>query len=275
MNATASYFEVLGVSEDSCDSDVKKAWRSKVREHHPDRGGDPEMFDLVQRAYRELSTEQGRRSYSFRCRTSPTGSAGSAGSAGQGSSSRGFDSDFARAYETVAREARRQEQMRERQRRREAQEQEAARGSKWSPRVLSFFTGGRFGRARDACATAAPALLVAFFVMAVSVTMIVVGMTSLWGSPEVSFNADWWWGGSLTVAALGVQVFYYLRPQRPFMAAFALVVMSVVMASMPYVTSWLVLAEWFPVAAGIVVSGGAVLVTLWAFRVAVARSYGR
>ena len=42
---------------------LRDAWRQKVRESHPDRGGDPEEFDVVVKAYEVLSDPDLRQRY--------------------------------------------------------------------------------------------------------------------------------------------------------------------------------------------------------------------
>ncbi|SFR31097.1 MULTISPECIES: ferredoxin Fer [Halorubrum] len=50
-----SPFEVLEVDEDADDEAVERAYRERVKRAHPDQGGSIEEFQLVRRAYRELS----------------------------------------------------------------------------------------------------------------------------------------------------------------------------------------------------------------------------
>ena len=50
-----NYFEILGVSQDASDEDIKKAYRSLAMKHHPDRGGDQTKFQEIQEAYSVLS----------------------------------------------------------------------------------------------------------------------------------------------------------------------------------------------------------------------------
>ena len=50
MKRSNSY-DVLGIDEDSEDDDIKKAFRKKALETHPDKGGDPEEFRKVREAY--------------------------------------------------------------------------------------------------------------------------------------------------------------------------------------------------------------------------------
>jgi hypothetical protein len=47
-------YEILGLSEDSDEDDIKKAFRKKAKETHPDRGGDPADFREVREAYEIL-----------------------------------------------------------------------------------------------------------------------------------------------------------------------------------------------------------------------------
>lgn len=47
----------LGVDADASESAVKAAYRDRVKETHPDSGGDEEEFKRVNRAYETLKTE--------------------------------------------------------------------------------------------------------------------------------------------------------------------------------------------------------------------------
>ena len=49
------YYAILGVSRDADQSEIKKAYRKKARETHPDYGGDEEAFKAVSVAYETLS----------------------------------------------------------------------------------------------------------------------------------------------------------------------------------------------------------------------------
>jgi DnaJ-class molecular chaperone len=60
---TENYYEILGVSQDANDNDIKKAFRSLSLRHHPDRGGDQEVFKKVSSAYETLSDTDKRRQY--------------------------------------------------------------------------------------------------------------------------------------------------------------------------------------------------------------------
>ena len=40
-----NYYDILGVGRDAPIDEIKKAYRKKAIEHHPDKGGDEEEFD--------------------------------------------------------------------------------------------------------------------------------------------------------------------------------------------------------------------------------------
>lgn len=58
-----SMYETLGVAQDALPSDIKAAYRKLVSKAHPDRGGDPVEFNLIQRAYDTLSDLELRTRY--------------------------------------------------------------------------------------------------------------------------------------------------------------------------------------------------------------------
>lgn len=57
------YYEILGVSRDADATEIKKAYRKKARELHPDHGGDEEAFKDLSVAYETLSDPDKRRMY--------------------------------------------------------------------------------------------------------------------------------------------------------------------------------------------------------------------
>ena len=57
------YYAILGVSRDADQSEIKKAYRKKARELHPDYGGDEEAFKELSVAYETLSDPEKRRMY--------------------------------------------------------------------------------------------------------------------------------------------------------------------------------------------------------------------
>ncbi|KAG8928291.1 hypothetical protein FRC01_006174 [Tulasnella sp. 417] len=52
------YYKVLGVSRDADARTIKKAYRAKARDAHPDKGGTEEKMAIVNEAYEVLSNEE-------------------------------------------------------------------------------------------------------------------------------------------------------------------------------------------------------------------------
>lgn len=64
----------LGITRTASEDDIKKAFRSLAQKHHPDKGGNIEVFKKVSAAYALISTPEKRRSYDLRfgpVRTAP------------------------------------------------------------------------------------------------------------------------------------------------------------------------------------------------------------
>lgn len=83
------YYDILGVSRESSDDEIKKSYRKMAHEHHPDRGGDEAKFKEVSEAYQVLSDKQKRSQYDQFGATFDQAQAGGHGGAG------GFASGFA------------------------------------------------------------------------------------------------------------------------------------------------------------------------------------
>jgi len=60
---TDKFYEVLGVEKNATEREIKKAWRKLCKKHHPDRGGDPEKFKDLEKAYDVLSDSDKRQLY--------------------------------------------------------------------------------------------------------------------------------------------------------------------------------------------------------------------
>ncbi|CAN5438511.1 hypothetical protein BH10ACT6_BH10ACT6_10410 [soil metagenome] len=58
-----SPYAVLGVRDDASATDLRRAYRTKLRETHPDTGGDAAEFDRVQRAWEQIGTPEARAAY--------------------------------------------------------------------------------------------------------------------------------------------------------------------------------------------------------------------
>jgi molecular chaperone DnaJ len=56
-------YDLLGVSRDASSDEIKRAYRRKAREHHPDAGGDEERFKQLTHAYQVLSDPDKRLRY--------------------------------------------------------------------------------------------------------------------------------------------------------------------------------------------------------------------
>lgn len=57
------YYDILEIPRDANQEDIKKAYRKKAMQYHPDKGGDESIFKQVQEAYEILSDEQKKASY--------------------------------------------------------------------------------------------------------------------------------------------------------------------------------------------------------------------
>lgn len=95
--AKRDYYEVLGVSKDASEEEIKSAFRKKAKEFHPDINKSPdapEKFKEAQEAYACLSDKENRAKYDqfgHAAFENPYGNAEGAGGAYQGNPFSGFD----------------------------------------------------------------------------------------------------------------------------------------------------------------------------------------
>lgn len=95
--AKRDYYEVLGVSKDASADEIKKAFRRKAVEHHPDRGGDETKFKEVNEAYDTLKDQTKRQRYDQFGHAGVGGASGGAGGdpfGGFGGQGQGVHFDF-------------------------------------------------------------------------------------------------------------------------------------------------------------------------------------
>jgi len=60
---TTKFYELLGCTKDASEADIKKAFRRSAMTHHPDKGGDPEKFKEISKAYECLSDPEKKALY--------------------------------------------------------------------------------------------------------------------------------------------------------------------------------------------------------------------
>merc|ERR1712093_11888 len=60
---TTKLYKVLGVEKNATGSEIKKAYRKLAVKHHPDKGGDPDTFKEISKAYDILGDEEKRTQY--------------------------------------------------------------------------------------------------------------------------------------------------------------------------------------------------------------------
>merc|ERR1719265_2379496 len=60
---TTKFYKLLEVDKNATEPEIKKAYRKLAVKHHPDKGGDPEKFKEITRAYEVLSDKDKREKY--------------------------------------------------------------------------------------------------------------------------------------------------------------------------------------------------------------------
>merc|ERR1719254_432598 len=60
---TTKFYTLLDVDKNASEAEIKKAYRKLAVKHHPDKGGDPEKFKEITRAYEVLSDSDKRSKY--------------------------------------------------------------------------------------------------------------------------------------------------------------------------------------------------------------------
>merc|ERR1719335_204067 len=60
---TTKFYKLLEVDKGASDPEIKKAYRKLAVKHHPDKGGDPEKFKEITKAYEALSDPEKRAKY--------------------------------------------------------------------------------------------------------------------------------------------------------------------------------------------------------------------
>jgi len=56
-------FAVLDIDREASISEIKRAYRELSKKHHPDRGGDPEQFKEIAKAYKTLTDEEAKENW--------------------------------------------------------------------------------------------------------------------------------------------------------------------------------------------------------------------
>ena len=76
------YYSLLGVGKGANEDEIKKAFRKKAHELHPDKGGDAEAFKKVNEAYQVLSDPKKRQQYDAYGQAATNGPSGGGGAGG-------------------------------------------------------------------------------------------------------------------------------------------------------------------------------------------------
>jgi curved DNA-binding protein CbpA len=68
---TIDYYGILGISDTATVEEIKKAFKLKAKEHHPDTGGDAEFFKKIKLAYDNLIDAAKRATFDSSLNSSP------------------------------------------------------------------------------------------------------------------------------------------------------------------------------------------------------------
>ncbi|MBU0476484.1 molecular chaperone DnaJ [Patescibacteria group bacterium] len=89
------YYQVLGISRNATQTEIKKAYRKLAHKHHPDKGGDGKRFKEVNEAYKVLSDEAKKAQYDRFGHVFEGGGGAGAGGGGGSDYNPGFDFNWA------------------------------------------------------------------------------------------------------------------------------------------------------------------------------------
>ena len=85
------YYQVLGVSKNASEQEIKKAYRRLAHKYHPDKGGDEKRFKEINEAYQILSDETKKSQYDQFGKNFENANAGAGFGGFQGANAQGFD----------------------------------------------------------------------------------------------------------------------------------------------------------------------------------------
>jgi len=61
-----NYYSILEIDKNASEEDIKRSYRKLAMEHHPDKGGDKNLFQEIQEAYETLSDPNKKQQYDHR-----------------------------------------------------------------------------------------------------------------------------------------------------------------------------------------------------------------